>query len=90
MFSIASIKEKSVKPETEKVVMVKFSAEDDLALFRSVSSHGEKAFDWESDVWTVETEEMAEFSEKFFFEGVEEGKEKAARRLREREEVGSR
>ena len=38
------MKEKSVKPE-EKVVMVRFSAEDDLALLCSVYSHGEKAFD---------------------------------------------
>ena len=81
------MQQKSVKLEKEKVVIVRFCAEDDLALLRSVSSHGEKAFDRDSDVWRVVAEEMAEFSQKFFFEDVEEEKEKAARRFRERKEA---
>ena len=76
MLSIASVKEKSVKPEKEKVVMVRFSAEDDLALLRSVSSHGGKVLDRDSDVWTVVKEKMSEFSQNFFFEDVEEEKER--------------
>ena len=83
---IAGVKAKSVKPEKE-VVMVRFSAEDDLALLRSIFSHREKATDRDSNVWTVVAEEMAEFSQKFIFEEVEE-KEKAAHGLRE--EVESR
>ena len=74
------MKEKSVKPRKEKEV-VNFSAEDDLALLRSVSSHGERAFDRDSEVWTVVAVEMAEFRQKFFFENVEMEKEKAAHRF---------
>ena len=67
-----------------------FSAEDDLAVLSPVSSHGEKAFDRDLDVWTVVAIEMAEFNLTCFFENIELEKEKAVRPLREREEVESR